>query len=102
MSEDNLSTWKPDKNLPADKRFKMLMDSLSTIKEKHLRSLRNNLNNRIRSFAEESQYGKKAKELQLSHALFDFRPGECEKLLEAVQKELRTRKSLGLIGEDAE
>lgn len=102
MSDENLSTWKPDKNLPAEKRFKILMETLSEIKEKHLRSLRNNLNNRLRSFQEESAYGRKAKELQVSHALYDFRPGECEKLLEAVQKELRTRKSLGFVSDDSE
>lgn len=96
MSEDNLSSWKPDKNLPAEKRFKMLLASLPAIKEKHLRSLRNNLNNRIRSFKDESAFGRKAKELQASHALFDFLPGECDKLLEAVQKELRQRRSSGI------
>lgn len=100
MSEDNLSTWKPDKHLSADKRLKILLETLSEIKEKHLRSLRNNLNNRLRSFQEELAFGKKAKDLQLSHALYDFQIGECEKLLEAVQKELRTRKSLGFSGDD--
>ncbi len=90
---DTQSTWKPDKNLPAKKRFDLLIKALPEIKEKHLRSLRNNLNNRIKSFKDESSFGRKAPELQLSHPLYDFLSGECEKLLQEVQKELRTRKS---------
>ncbi len=100
MNDENLSTWKPDKNLPADKRLKYLLTSLPEIKEKHLRSLRNNINNRLRSFQEELDFGKKVKELQLSHALFDFQKGDCEILLLAVQKELRCRKSLGAESDD--
>lgn len=91
MSEETKSTWKPDKNLSPEKRFQILLKTLPEIKEKHLRSLRNNLNNRIKSFKEESQFGSKAKELQLSHPLYAFLPGECEKLLAEVQKELRHR-----------
>ncbi len=93
MSSVPQSTWKPDKNLSAEKRFKLLCDSLPEIKEKHLRSLRNNLNNRIKSFKDEAQFGTRSKDLQASHPLYDFRPGECEKLLVLVQKELRQRAS---------
>ena len=94
MSIENESSWKPDKNLSAEKRFKLLCESLPEIKEKHLRSLRNNLNNRLKSFKDEA-HGPKAKQLQLSHPLYDFRPGECEKLLVLVQKELRQRMVAG-------
>ena len=84
-------SWKPDKNLPAKKRLELLLKSLPSLKERHLRGLRNNLNNRLKSFKGESLYGTRAKDLQPSHPLYDFLPGECEHVFMAVQKELKAR-----------
>lgn len=64
--------------------------NLETIHEwdpKQLRTLRNNLNNRLASF----KLGDKPKVLQTSHVLHGLEEGECKKLLEKVQTILRER-----------
>ena len=53
---------------------------------KKLRTLRNNLNNRIESF---KSSGEKAKELQASHMLSGMDQYECETLLKKVLPLLR-------------
>jgi hypothetical protein len=58
--------------------------------DKKLRTIRNNLNNRISSF---NQSGDKAKDLQKSHMLFGMEKTECENLLKSVQDEMKRRRS---------
>ncbi len=60
---------------------------ISTWSPKRLRTLRNNLNNRISAFESGS-----TKELQKSHALFGLEEGECKDLLVKVKKLLVTSK----------
>ena len=64
-------------------------EDLASWSPKRLRTLRNNLNNRLASF---SNSGDKAKDLQKSHALYDLDEGECRDLLQQVQKELKNKK----------
>ncbi len=61
---------------------------LSELSDKKLRTLRNNLNNRLQSFAKE---GKTLKNLPPSHMLHGFEEKDCKALLERVGAELRTR-----------
>lgn len=56
---------------------------------KRLRTLRNNLNNRIASFTNAG--GGNAKALQASHVLFGLEESECKELLKKVQELLRDR-----------
>ncbi len=61
---------------------------LTELTPKKLRTLRNNLNNRLESF---KTSGDGAKELQKSHVLFGKTAGECEKLLIEVNREMKRR-----------
>lgn len=61
---------------------------LTELTPKKLRTLRNNLNNRLESF---KNSGDGAKELQKSHVLFGKTQGECQSLLQDVHRELKRR-----------
>lgn len=60
--------------------------NLTTFTDKKLRTLRNNINNRLVSFKSAT-----LKHLPPSHMLHGLDEAECKALLERVQKELRTR-----------
>jgi hypothetical protein len=62
---------------------------LSTFSDKKLRTLRNNINNRLVSFKSSSE--KSLKHLPPSHMLHGLDESQCKALLERVYKELRTR-----------
>ncbi len=61
---------------------------LTAFTPKKLRTLRNNLNNRLESFV---SAGDGAKELQKSHVLFGKTEGECKALLQSVLREMKRR-----------
>jgi hypothetical protein len=58
---------------------------------KEMRTLRNALNNRIKSFEDETTYGKTLPNLTASHKLFGFNLTECHELLAQSKKELKAR-----------
>ncbi len=60
---------------------------LSAFTDKKLRTLRNNLNNRMESF-KKTDDGKK---ISPSHMLHGMDAGQCKDLLEKVQKEMKKR-----------
>lgn len=60
--------------------------NLSEFSDKQLRTLRNNLNNRIESF----KLGKDTK-LPPSHKLHGMEEGQCKKLLDQIYDEMRAR-----------
>lgn len=64
-------------------------EDLETWSPKRLRTLRNNLNNRISAF----KAGGKSPELQKSHKLFEMEQSECEDLLIKVQRLLKDLKN---------
>ena len=66
--------------------------SLEELNPKKLRTLRNNLNNRLESF---KTGGESAKPLQKSHVLFGKSEGECRQLLQEVHQELKRRAQAG-------
>ncbi len=61
---------------------------LTVLTPKKLRTLRNNLNNRIESFG---THGDGAKDLQKSHMLAGMSEGECKALLQSVNREMKRR-----------
>lgn len=63
---------------------------IETWKPKRLRTLRNNLNNRISNF--EASDGK-GKDLQKSHILYGMSEAECRELLDRVQKLIKAQNS---------
>jgi hypothetical protein len=64
-------------------------EDLSDWKPKKLRTLRNNLNNRLSSF---KSSGDSAKDLQQSHMLHGLEEGQCKELLQKVTKLLKEAK----------
>ncbi len=58
---------------------------------KEMRTLRNALNNRIKSFQDESTYGKALPNISASHKLYGLNLSECKDLLEKSKKELKAR-----------
>ncbi len=62
---------------------------LTHFTDKKLRTLRNNINNRLVSFKSSSE--KSLKSLPPSHMLHGLDEGQCKALLERVYKELRKR-----------
>lgn len=60
---------------------------LKALDDKKLRTLRNNLNNRLQGFKQSAG----AKHLSPSHMLHGMEEGDCSKLLEKVQVEMKKR-----------
>ena len=79
-----------DKN--TEERQKSLLASFSEKTPKQMRTIRNNLNNRISSFEQELKYGKTLPTLSASHMLSEFDLKSCRLLLEAAKKVLKSHK----------
>ena len=62
---------------------------LTAFNDKKLRTIRNNINNRLVSFKSNSE--KSLKALPPSHMLHGLDEAQCKALLERVYKELKTR-----------
>jgi hypothetical protein len=60
--------------------------NLSTLTDKKLRTLRNNLNNRLEAFKLENQ-----KKLPPSHMLYGLEESDCKELLKRVHAEMKNR-----------
>lgn len=56
---------------------------------KQMRTIRNNLNNRIKSFEDEMKYGKTLAKLTASHMFFDLDLKDCRELLEHAMKKIK-------------
>lgn len=67
-------------------KFQEHINSLSSYTPKQLRTLRNNLNNRLTAFKEKGEEG--ARPLSPSHRLYGLEAHECEDLLRQVKKAL--------------
>tara|TARA_R110002072_G_scaffold534_7_gene4134 strand:- start:38100 stop:38309 length:210 start_codon:yes stop_codon:yes gene_type:complete len=66
------------------------LENMTEWKPKRLRTLRNNLNNRIKNFEATSGRGK---ELQKSNVLYSLTEQECRDLLEKVSKIIKDQNS---------
>jgi hypothetical protein len=80
------------KEVSESKSFSELVSSFKEKSPKEMRTLRNALNNRIKSFEDESTYGKALPNLSLSHKLYGFTLGQCRDLLVQSKKVLKDQK----------
>lgn len=74
------------------KDLSILISSLGEKTPKQMRTMRNNLNNRISSFEQEMKVGKTLPVLSASHMLHGFDLKDCRELLEAAKKIIKTQK----------
>jgi hypothetical protein len=78
--------------LDTDGRLKDLISSFKDKNPKQMRTIRNNLNNRIKSFEEEMKFGKSLPKISASHMFFEFELKDCRLILEAAKKQIKTQK----------
>ncbi len=71
--------------------FESVLKSLESKGPKQMRTLRNQLNNRISSFQDELKFGKKLPAISESHALYGLTLKECKELLEISKRELKSK-----------
>lgn len=57
---------------------------------KQMRTIRNNLNNRIKSFEEEMKFGKSLPKLSASHMFYEFELKDLRELLEFAMKKIKS------------
>lgn len=81
-----------NKDLGIDERKNVLLKSFGERTPKQMRTVRNNLNNRIMSFEQEMKFGKALPVLSASHLLHGFDLKECRLLLEAAKKQIKKDK----------
>ncbi len=72
-----------------DQRLTELKASFAEKTPKQMRTIRNNLNNRIRSFEDEMKFGKTLPKLSASHMFFEFELKELKDLLVAAQRTIK-------------
>jgi len=75
-----------------NKRIDEILNTLSDRSPKQVRTLRNQLNNRIKSFEDELSFGKKLSKISESHALFGLNLKDCKDLLLKTKQALRNVK----------
>lgn len=74
-----------------DKKLNEIVVSFKDKSPKEMRTLRNALNNRIKSFTDEASFGKELPSLSASHKLYGLTMAQCKELLEQSKKELKSR-----------
>lgn len=80
-----------NKNLDTEVRRKNLIASFSEKTPKQMRTIRNNLNNRIRSLEEELKLGTALPKISASHMFFEFDLKDCRLVLEAAKKTIKSQ-----------
>jgi hypothetical protein len=80
-----------NKNLSVEARVKLLKESFAEKTPKQMRTIRNNLNNRIRSFEDEANFGKAVPKVSESHMFYGFELKECKDLLVAAQRTIKSQ-----------
>jgi len=73
-------------------RVKDLIASFKDRTPKQMRTIRNNLNNRITSFEGELKFGKALSKISTSHMLYDFDLKDCRNILIEAKKQIKTQK----------
>lgn len=81
-----------NKTASVEERLKLLKESFGEKTPKQMRTIRNNLNNRIRSFEDEMKFGKALPKISASHMFYEFELKELKTLLEAAQKQIKNQK----------
>lgn len=80
-----------NKNLDTEARRKILIASFAEKTPKQMRTIRNTLNNRIRSLEDELKIGKTLPKISASHKLYEFDLKDCRLALEAAKKIIKTQ-----------
>ncbi len=81
-----------EKTASVEERIKLLKESFNEKTPKQMRTIRNNLNNRIRSFEDEMKFGKALPKISASHMFYEFELKELKHLLEAAQRQIKNQK----------
>jgi hypothetical protein len=74
------------------KKLKEIISTLPGKNPKQMRTLRNQLNNRIKSYEDELNFGKKVGKISESHALFGLSLKDCQELQIEAKKALKNIK----------
>ena len=72
------------------KRLEELKSSFSEKNPKQMRTIRNNLNNRIKSFEDEMKFGKTLPKISSSHMFYEFELKELKELQEFAMKKIKS------------
>ncbi len=81
-----------NKNLSVEQRLKLLIESFQERTPKQMRTIRNNLNNRIKSFEEELKFGKALPKISASHMFYEFELKDCKSALDSALKLIKKQK----------
>jgi ribosome recycling factor len=73
-----------------EKRVAELKASFAEKTPKQMRTIRNNLNNRIKSFEDELKFGKDLPKVSASHMFFDLELKELRDLLNHAMKKIKS------------
>ena len=74
----------------AQDRVKELVISFKEKTPKQMRTIRNSLNNRIKSFEDEMKFGKSVPKVSASHMFFEMELKDLKEILEVASKKIRT------------
>ena len=74
------------------KKLQQIISELDQKNPKQLRTLRNQLNNRMKSFEDELKFGKKVGKISESHALYGLNLKDCQTLIIETRKALKNVK----------
>ncbi|MCK5884562.1 MAG: hypothetical protein KAG61_12800 [Bacteriovoracaceae bacterium] len=72
-------------------KLQKLEEGMTERKDKSLRTLRNNLNNRISAHERSEHYGRALRELKESHPLYGLSLKDCKDLLDKALREIKKR-----------
>lgn len=78
-------------NLDTQTRLNDLIASFKDKTPKQMRTIRNNLNNRIRSLEDELKLGKTLPKISASHMLYEFDLKDCRSLLVAAKRQIKAQ-----------
>ena len=73
----------------AQDRVKELIESFKEKTPKQMRTIRNSLNNRIKSFEDEMKFGKSVPKISASHMFFEMELKDLKEILEIAAKKVR-------------
>lgn len=79
----------------ANPRVEALKASFKEKTPKQMRTIRNNLNNRIRSFEDEMKFGKTLPKVSASHMFYELELKDLKEVLEFAMKKIRSDEKSG-------
>ena len=73
----------------ANDRVKELKESFADKNPKQMRTIRNNLNNRIKSFEDEMKFGKTLPKVSASHMFYELELKDLKEIYDFAMKKIR-------------